>query len=90
MYEIEKEIIDMLGYHVKMAKIGNYVLLLILNSNNDTMGSLYYDEITGYYNLRINAPEIWLDTKRHKDSKEIQCEYSIGKTKGKARILKQD
>ena len=90
MHDIESEIINFLGCHEDLIVTDNSVFWIILNSYDQNVGYLEYDELSGFYHLRINVPEIWLDTKRHKDSNEIECDYSIGKNKGKVRILRNN
>lgn len=87
MEEMEKRIINFFGYHEVLAEINNIKFWAILDRDNNNIGYVEYDEASKVYHLRINAPGIWVDTKRHKGSKKIKCKYEFGfKYKGKAKI----
>ena len=62
---IEKVIISILGYHEVLVEIGGVRFWRLLDNNNFVVGFAEYNKSTGIHHIRINAPTIWLDIKRH-------------------------
>jgi hypothetical protein len=88
MEKIEKKLIRVFGCHEELMEINGVKFWGILDSDNNYIGYVDYDEKAGIYHTRINSPSVYLDAKRQKNSEELKCYAEVRNSKNEVKTKK--
>ena len=77
MEDIEKSILDLLGYYVdeEPITIGGISFFSVYDRNHYSVGSTGYEKSSNSYYIIINSPSLYFRSKRMKGSKKVKCKY---------------
>ena len=89
MEEIEKSILDILGYTAEPMHVDSHVIWMDFDSRHLNVGYVGYNEITNTHCIKIESPKFNFYSIRRDGSKSVKYEFNTNLNKGKGKLKYQ-